>query len=60
MLLKRKIYDSAFNIKAVELISHPLKRAVFNFHKTKNIIFREKIKQFIEPKKNMRFNLFES
>jgi transposase len=44
----------------VWLNSHPLKRAIFNFHKNKNIIFSIDIEQIIKPKNNLYLDLVKS
>ncbi|WP_310559318.1 gamma-glutamyltransferase, partial [Flavobacterium sp.] len=42
------------------LTSQPLKRAIFNFHKNRNIIFRIEVEQIIKPKNNLFLDLVES
>ncbi|WP_310559575.1 EamA family transporter, partial [Flavobacterium sp.] len=44
----------------IVLISQPLKRAIFNFHKNRNIIFRIEVEQIIKPKNNLFLDLVES
>ena len=42
------------------VISQSIKRAIFNFDKNKNIIFRQEVEEFIKPKNNLLLDLIES
>ena len=44
----------------INLASQPLKRAIFNFNKNKNIILSREVEYFKEPKSNLLFDLIKS